>query len=247
MILDGGHSLQEYLRLVVPGRHMLGAVFSSRLYQLFVQAAPGLRELMMLGKVYYECERASDGKNGHLIIVDAPASGHALNLLRMPGAARATFGSSIVGGEADNIQKLIRDPRRCAIVEVTTADALALSELLETHDSLRDLHLHPAVILLNRFVAVEFDSSDVTQLVQQARTTGAFKEIPHLADIARGELARSGRSREVAARIRHHTRAQVVEVPELTESHGRELVQALASFFAARLNGHSVRHVAAKG
>ena len=54
MTLDGRAALEEYLRLVVPGRMLLKAVFASRLYQFFVQAAPGLRELMMLGKVYYE-------------------------------------------------------------------------------------------------------------------------------------------------------------------------------------------------
>src|SRR5258708_38119407 len=62
MTLDGRAALEEYLRLVVPGRMVLKAVFASRLYQFFVQAAPGLRELMMLGKVYYE-SKDDDGKS----------------------------------------------------------------------------------------------------------------------------------------------------------------------------------------
>src|SRR5215469_8225936 len=57
MTLDGRHSLEQYLRIAVPSRLLLKAVFSSRLYQFFVQAAPGLRELMALGKVYYEAGR----------------------------------------------------------------------------------------------------------------------------------------------------------------------------------------------
>src|SRR5438552_16039103 len=39
MTLDGRHALEEYLRLVVPSRILLKAVFASRLYQFFVQAA----------------------------------------------------------------------------------------------------------------------------------------------------------------------------------------------------------------
>ena len=62
MVLDGRHSLEEYLRIVVPGRILLKAVFASRLYQFFVQAAPGLRELMMLGKIYYEFDPKSGKK-----------------------------------------------------------------------------------------------------------------------------------------------------------------------------------------
>src|SRR5271154_1354604 len=66
MTLDGRAALEEYLRLVVPGRMLLKAVFASRLYQFFVQAAPGLRELMMLGKIYYEadCKAAAPAHHG---------------------------------------------------------------------------------------------------------------------------------------------------------------------------------------
>src|SRR3984957_9108881 len=74
MTLDGRAALEEYLRLVVPGRMLLKAVFASRIYQFFVQAAPGLRELMMLGKVYYEFERDDvQSPTRRVIIVDAPA------------------------------------------------------------------------------------------------------------------------------------------------------------------------------
>ena len=43
MVLEGGHALDEYLALVLPARAVLKAVFANRLYQFFVQAAPGLR------------------------------------------------------------------------------------------------------------------------------------------------------------------------------------------------------------
>src|ERR1700733_9302449 len=80
---DGRAALEEYLRLVVPGRMLLKAVFASRLYQFFVKAAPGLRELMMLGKIYYEA--GLDGAKPparNIIVVDAPASGQAMSLLK---------------------------------------------------------------------------------------------------------------------------------------------------------------------
>ena len=110
MTLDGRAALEEYLRLVVPGRMLLKAVFASRIYQFFVQAAPGLRELMMLGKVFYDAGR-TDAKAPapSIIVVDAPASGQAMSLLKMPTAARSTFGDSVVGKEASSISKMLRD------------------------------------------------------------------------------------------------------------------------------------------
>src|SRR5271168_4032192 len=132
MTLDGRAALEEYLRLVVPGRMLLKAVFASRLYQFFVQAAPGLRELMMLGKICYEADRKAAAPAHHgVIIVDAPASGQAMSMLKMPTAARSTFADSIVGKEASNISRMLRDRRHCAIVQVTTADALSVAETIE--------------------------------------------------------------------------------------------------------------------
>src|SRR5579872_255076 len=151
MTLDGRAALEEYLRLVVPGRMLLKAVFASRIYQFFVQAAPGLRELMMLGKVFYDASKDDAKLPGRrIIIVDAPASGQAMSLLKMPAAALSTFGDSVVGKEARNIERMLRDRRNCAIVQVTTADSLSISETIETHVQLRKIHLAPAAVIFNR-------------------------------------------------------------------------------------------------
>src|SRR3984893_10179239 len=108
MTLDGRAALEEYLRLVVPGRMLLKAVFASRIYQFFVQAAPGLRELMMLGKVFYDAGQTDPKLPArNIIVVDAPASGQAMSLLKMPTAARSTIGDSFVGKEASNISKML--------------------------------------------------------------------------------------------------------------------------------------------
>ena len=69
-----------------------------------------------------------------------------MSLLKMPTAARSTFGDSIVGKEASNISKMLRDRRNCAIIQVTTADSLSISETIETHAQLSSIHLAPAAV-----------------------------------------------------------------------------------------------------
>ncbi|HXR24298.1 MAG TPA: ArsA-related P-loop ATPase, partial [Candidatus Binataceae bacterium] len=124
MTLGGRESLEDYLSFVVP-RIVLRAVFASSIYQYFVHAAPALRELTMMGKVYHEIERrATPLKPWDLVVFDAPASGQALSMIRTPFAAQETFGESVVGREARNIARLLLDPRKCAMVVVTTAEAL---------------------------------------------------------------------------------------------------------------------------
>ena len=233
MTLDGRAALEEYLRLVVPGRMLLKAVFASRLYQFFVQAAPGLRELMMLGKVYYEAGRTDPKAPARsLIIVDAPASGQAMSLLNMPTAARSTFGDSIVGKEAGNISRMMRDRRNCAIVQVTTADSLSISETIETHANLSRIHLAPAAVLFNRIPPSEFDAGDIAALTNRRGGHLRKKDLDHLAALARSELNRAAEARKAIARIRTETGGPVLEIAEHGGRCGIELIDCIAAELA---------------
>jgi arsenite/tail-anchored protein-transporting ATPase len=233
MTLDGRAALEEYLRLVVPGRMLLKAVFASRIYQFFVQAAPGLRELMMLGKVYYEAD--SDGGKAappRIIVVDAPASGQAMSLLKMPTAARSTFGDSVVGKEASNISKMLRDRRNCAIIQVTTADSLSISETIETHAQLSNLNLAPAAVIFNRMPPSEFDAADISTLMNRDLPNVRKKNLEHLAELAKSELNRVSQARKAIAKIRAETAAPVLEIPEYGGLSGIELMDRIAAELA---------------
>src|SRR3989442_8253471 len=47
--IDGRAALEEYLGLIIPVKRLLSTIFSSKIYQYFVAAAPGLKELMTIG------------------------------------------------------------------------------------------------------------------------------------------------------------------------------------------------------
>jgi anion-transporting ArsA/GET3 family ATPase len=247
MVLEGGHALDEYLALVLPARAVLKAVFASRLYQFFVQAAPGLRELMMLGKVCYELSPKDRRARWDLVVVDAPASGQALSLLKMPTAARATFGASVVGQEAENIERTLHDRKLCAIVEVTTPETLAVSELLETQKALAAMDFPPAAIFLNRAATTDFGAGDVMQFARRAEATRGLRHLEQLTEAARAELARAAQTPRAHAKLARLSRASIMELPDLPGRNAETLVTHLASFFASRLNSGGVRHDAAKG
>ena len=230
MALDGRSALEQYLRTVVPGRMLLKAVFASRLYQFFVQAAPGLRELMALGKIYHEAERTDAKLPGrNMIIVDAPASGQAMSLLKMPTAARATFGASIVGVEAGNISRMMRDRRITAIIQVTTADSLAISETIETYANLSRIHLAPAVVLFNRMPRSEFDADDISALMSRRGPHLRKKDLEHLAELAKSELNLAADARKAVAKIRAETGAPVFEIAEHGGLSGIDLIECIAA------------------
>lgn len=236
MVLDGRHALEEYLHLVVPARTVLRAVFASRLYQFFVQAAPGLRELMMLGKILYESERPSNDRKRHdLIVVDAPASGQALSILRMPEAARGTFGDSVVGREANNISRMLRDGRRCAAVAVSTPEQLAISETLETCESLREMEINLGAVILNRCVAPRFSPRDIASFTERALATRRVRRVEHLASLANAELERATEADRAFHTLAKRIHAPVARLAELYGLGGAELAERLERSLAEQL------------
>lgn len=154
--LEGDEALAEYLRMVVPIRRLLQAVFASRLYSVFVAGAPGLKELMTVGKIWYEADRRM-GRNGHgqpvwqRIFVDAGASGHSLQYLQMPSAAAAAFTSGLVHREAERVQSLLADPARTCVHVVATPEEMPVTEACAIVARLRDdLRLPVGTLFVNR-------------------------------------------------------------------------------------------------
>jgi anion-transporting ArsA/GET3 family ATPase len=242
MVLEGRHALEEYLKLVIPARTVMRAVFASRLYQFFVNAAPGLKELMMLGKIYYEAERQLGGRDHwDLIIVDGPASGQALSLLKMPNAAQQTFGDSVVGREASNIIRALRDERETAVVLVTTPEPLPISETLETAQTLNEIGIKPAAIVFNRSRSPNFSARDVAKLKEHLLANGKASDAEYLAKIAKAELQRASQADKALSQLRDETSAPVIELPLLRGVSGGDLVRTLAAQIANADSENSTR------
>ena len=139
--------------------HLIEKIFDvPGMGRYFVEAAPGLRELIMVGKIYHELEYRPPSPPWDLVVLDAPATGQALSVLRMPLVARETFGAGIVGRTAARVSELLRDPARCGVVLVTSPEPFAVSETLETHAALSALGLDVAAVIFNRTRAPRFDA-----------------------------------------------------------------------------------------
>jgi anion-transporting ArsA/GET3 family ATPase len=156
MMVDGRRALEEYLGLIVPVRRLLKTVFSSNVYQYFVAAAPGLKELMAIGKLWYEAEQrnpadAAGATGAHqLVLVDGPATGHSLQYLRMPQAALEAFPSGLVHREAERVVGLLRDPEATGVVVVTLAEEMPTNETFEMVRGLDELGMHTATLVVNQ-------------------------------------------------------------------------------------------------
>lgn len=184
MQIDGAAAVGEYLTRRMHLGRFVRPILAHPLYTAFVEAAPGLRELVAIGKVRdeYVLQQRWD-----VVVVDAGASGHALEHLRMPAAAETTFASGRVHREAAANAALLRDPAACAIHVVAVPEEMPLGEAAQTVETLRGLELAIGRVIVNRCLppppAIEVDIDD-----------------PIVAPVLRDVLARArAQERDIAA------------------------------------------------
>lgn len=166
LTVDGESALSEYLGLVLPVRRVQRMVVESKLYHHFVAAAPGLKELMTVGKIWYEEQLTVKGRpKWDVIVVDAPATGHVLQYLRMPSAAAEAFGPGLVRREAHKVMELLVDPVRTAVCPVTTAEEMPVNETTEMYHQLRErLRMPLGVLFVNRVHTAPLAPADVPEV-----------------------------------------------------------------------------------
>ena len=85
-----GKAMEEWLRHQLKSGTLAGLLGGSRCSSYLTAAAPGVTELVTIGKVWdlAQLERRTGGSAFDLAIVDAPATGHGLALLRAPAHLR---------------------------------------------------------------------------------------------------------------------------------------------------------------
>src|ERR671936_170679 len=89
--IDPQRSLEEYLEDQIGSRRLAHLLFHNRVFEYFTAAAPGVRELVTIGKIWElaQLERRTRRASPYdLVVVDAAATGHGLAMLRAPRTFR---------------------------------------------------------------------------------------------------------------------------------------------------------------
>ena len=114
-------------------------VLGSPVYHRFVEGAPGLKELAILGHAL----RLVRGDNPaapkiDTVVLDAPATGHGLFLLTAPRLYAETIGHGPFADLAREVANFVADPVACGVVVVTLAEEMPVQEALELRQGLRE-------------------------------------------------------------------------------------------------------------
>jgi anion-transporting ArsA/GET3 family ATPase len=181
-------ALIEWLRA-----HTLGAVVrrlrSSGALEVVSFAIPGIREVLVLGKL-----KAVERDGGFdLIVVDAPATGHAITLLTSPAGLATAARGGPVRRQAEEVCELLADPARCRVLLVTLPRELAVDETIEAAFEVEDR----ARVTLSVVVVNQYEPPDPA-LAAPLDASGAGPLGPALASVVEA-ARRFERSRELSA------------------------------------------------
>ena len=108
-------------------------------------STPGLKDLIVLGKI----KQLEVTREAELIIVDAPASGHALSFLRAARGLQNTIQTGPIQRQADDVVDMLTNPARTQVLLVTLAEETPVNELIETAYALEEdvgVSLGPAIV-----------------------------------------------------------------------------------------------------
>jgi anion-transporting ArsA/GET3 family ATPase len=107
---------------------------------LVATAIPGIKDILVLGKVKQLAQNADRGGADavDLIIVDAPAAGHAVTFLASARGLVDAVGGGPIHSQAADVIELITDPARCQVILVTMPEETPVNEAIETAFHLED-------------------------------------------------------------------------------------------------------------
>ncbi len=132
-------ALVEYLHLHGM-RRLSRRLVSSGALDVVATAVPGMPDMLVLGKLK-QMERAAAAGQADapdVVLLDAPAAGHAVRFLQSPrGLLEATAGGP-VRAQAEEVVQMLSDPQRCQVVLVTTPEETPVSETVETAHLLQE-------------------------------------------------------------------------------------------------------------
>jgi anion-transporting ArsA/GET3 family ATPase len=166
--MDPEKALEEYGRMTLKVRALYATVFGNRYTRSFFRAVPGMHDWSMLGKAWWHTTERDEGgaPRFDVVILDAPATGHGLEMLRVPKVIVDIAPPGILRRDAERAWTLFQDPKRCGVVLVTLPEEMPVTETLELSAALVDeLHLPLDRVVVNGLLSPLFSVRERALLV----------------------------------------------------------------------------------
>jgi arsenite/tail-anchored protein-transporting ATPase len=214
--LDAHASLKEYLTEQLHVPRLVSLATDNRVLARLWQAAPSVNELSLLNTLYqHERALGPDGRpRFELLVVDLPATGHALATLGVPRGAVSMIRVGSLAERARAIDGLLHDQAKTAVCIVTLPEALPVNESIELAERLeRKLGIAAKLVVINRVLPDLFEPAE-HKLLDRLSGSSEVGVGQRLIDAVAPSRDRRALQEQRIAYLKARIVADFVEIPE---------------------------------
>lgn len=245
MQMDTEASLREYLKVQarVPVFGRLGPL--ARAFDFVATAAPGVREILTVGKICWDLRESIQGRaDWDLIVVDAAATGHVISQLDAPRAIQELVAVGPIRNQTDWMVELLRDPALTALNVVTSPEEMPVNEAIELVAAAREqLDVPLGVVVVNRVLPEPFTRGDeeVFAALHEPASLAALREgagpgIDQVLDAARLAVSMRRSRAPHLAHLRDEVDLPLLLLPYLfVRDHGLRVTRMVADALGQEL------------
>jgi anion-transporting ArsA/GET3 family ATPase len=167
VLLASDVALREYGSMVLKSKKLVEAVFDNKYVQGFLNGAPGLKEWSLLGKAWFHATEQVNGRpRFDVILFDAPATGHGLEMLRVPKVIVEIAPPGVLRNDAQKAWDMFQNPAESGVIVVTLPEDMPTNETFELCAAIRqELELPLASIVANAVLPALFAPSERDTLI----------------------------------------------------------------------------------
>ncbi len=248
--LDSEECFIATLRRFVPSERIARGVIKNRIARVFFKAAPSVNEVTILDqvRVFYE---ATDDRGQPLydhILVDLPASGHAVTFLNVPETMHGMMrGVGPIAKMSRQVADLIGDPEVTSVIAICLPEEMPVNETIELEGEIRRTLGRPLDFAIANMVhqsPIEADDRPLFETLQEhlkdevgdldglfTGTDVSLTERDALARLLQGNALALGwfeRDQEYLSKLHSDLQAPILELPIVYQSSGADIVDLLA-------------------
>jgi len=229
-------ALVDYLQYFYGIPKLSRALVHSRAIEFATNTAPGLRDILLIGKIKEAEQRRKEGRYVYdLIVLDAPPTGRLPRFLDAPRVIVELVHAGPIMTQAKGVLDMVLDPKRAHVVLVTNPEDMPVRETAEAAETLAKMNVSLGPVVVNGIwpeIKGLGKNAEQTLRAQAEKSQIALNDVAleQLAIVAAAQARRARNQRAAIKTLAGELDAPLVKLPYLfTEGIGAPEIERLAS------------------
>jgi len=234
--IDPNAALTEYIHEnFVRLYPVYATILKSKTLRTFFEAAPGLKELITIGKVWHLGKkggmRRGRAKQYDQVIFDAPSTGHAVPVLDLPSKVLQMVRGGAFRSHIEWVEGFLKNPDETAVVVVSAPEDMVVGETMELIEAVRAIGISVLFTAVNKVFESPF-TKDEEEYVRRLPVSGMPLAAERVLGIAKEHTERAKTSERYLTKLRDGLKDGVLTLPKIFK---KDLEPADLKYIASRI------------